>query len=731
MTTHAAGGDARASASSRDAAATIADPQVRNRGTIGGSLAHGDPASDMPAVVLALDGDDRRRGRRRAARDRRRRTSSRTTSTTALEPHEVDHGDPAARPDGLRLRLREVQPPPGGLGDGRRRGARQAGGRRRQRRAHRPDPHGSTPLRATAAEEALRGQPLNAETIAAAAEQAAEGTNPPADLNATAGLQAPPGAGAVPARAGAGGRDGLTESRRRDRGPWPARATSPTGASPPPSSSPRRSSSRCCSRARPASARPRSPRRWRRRCGARLIRLQCHEGIDVHQALYDWDYARQLLAIRAAEAGGERGALYDRALPAAPAAARGARGRRAGRAADRRDRPRRRRVRGVPARAAVGLPGLDPGARDGRRAARRPARRPHLQPHARAARRAEAPLPVPLDRLPDAGARARDRRARGCPACRRRSRRACARRWRRLRAEDLYKLPGVGETITWARALLALGDGRVARGDARRRAEGPRGRRARARGAGCSPVPERRRAGAARAGRRGCATPGARVGVGEVLAAHRALAAVDPADRARRLPRAARRRCARRGATWRVFDAAWAATFPRPSRRSTRRWPTRWRPPAPRCRARPCPPATRRPRRPATPAPVPAAYSDEELLLRQGLRASTRRPSARRRGRCSSASRGAGRTRRVAAHAADAPARRRRTTCARPSARRCATAASSSSAASASRRCASGRWCWSSTSPARWRRTRGCCCSTRRRRSPRAGGSRRSRSARG
>jgi len=37
--------------------------------------------------------------------------------------------------------------------------------------------------------------------------------------------------------------------------------------------------------------------------GACLIRLQCHEGIDVHQALYDWDYARQLLALRAAEGG--------------------------------------------------------------------------------------------------------------------------------------------------------------------------------------------------------------------------------------------------------------------------------------------------------------------------------------------------------------------------------------------------------------------------------------------
>jgi MoxR-like ATPase len=37
-----------------------------------------------------------------------------------------------------------------------------------------------------------------------------------------------------------------------------------------------------------------------------LIRLQCYEGIDVHQAVYEWDYARQLLHIRAAEAfGGE------------------------------------------------------------------------------------------------------------------------------------------------------------------------------------------------------------------------------------------------------------------------------------------------------------------------------------------------------------------------------------------------------------------------------------------
>ena len=40
-----------------DAAGGIGDPQVRNRGTIGGSLAHGDPASDWPAVALAADAE--------------------------------------------------------------------------------------------------------------------------------------------------------------------------------------------------------------------------------------------------------------------------------------------------------------------------------------------------------------------------------------------------------------------------------------------------------------------------------------------------------------------------------------------------------------------------------------------------------------------------------------------------------------------------------------------------
>jgi MoxR-like ATPase len=38
--------------------------------------------------------------------------------------------------------------------------------------------------------------------------------------------------------------------------------------------------------------------------GSELLRLQCYEGIDVAQAVYEWDYARQLLHLRAAESGG-------------------------------------------------------------------------------------------------------------------------------------------------------------------------------------------------------------------------------------------------------------------------------------------------------------------------------------------------------------------------------------------------------------------------------------------
>ena len=51
--------------------------------------------------------------------------------------------------------------------------------------------------------------------------------------------------------------------------------------------------------------------RW---LGVDLIRLQCYEGIDAAQAVYDWDYSRQLLHLRSAEASGEATALGTSAL---------------------------------------------------------------------------------------------------------------------------------------------------------------------------------------------------------------------------------------------------------------------------------------------------------------------------------------------------------------------------------------------------------------------------------
>ena len=63
----------------------------------------------------------------------------------------------------------------------------------------------------------------------------------------------------------------------------------------------------CCSRARPGSARPRSPRCCRAGRAASCSACSATRGIDVAQAVYEWDYARQLLHLRAAEAAGVAG----------------------------------------------------------------------------------------------------------------------------------------------------------------------------------------------------------------------------------------------------------------------------------------------------------------------------------------------------------------------------------------------------------------------------------------
>src|SRR4030066_2565143 len=45
--------------------------------------------------------------------------------------------------------------------------------------------------------------------------------------------------------------------------------------------------------------------------GRRLLRLQCYEGLDIHQAVYEWNYPRKMLHIRLLEARGERAQEQD------------------------------------------------------------------------------------------------------------------------------------------------------------------------------------------------------------------------------------------------------------------------------------------------------------------------------------------------------------------------------------------------------------------------------------
>ena len=168
-----------------DAASLIADQQVRNRGTIGGSLAHGDPASDLPAVVLALDGAVTIAG------------PGGTREVPASDLF-IDYLTTAVGPGEILTEIR--LPAMDGWGHGYEKFNRRAedwamvGVVALVKRAADGSCEdvriglthmASTPLRATAAEQALRGQGLDAQGIARAAEQAAEGTDPPGDLNAT------------------------------------------------------------------------------------------------------------------------------------------------------------------------------------------------------------------------------------------------------------------------------------------------------------------------------------------------------------------------------------------------------------------------------------------------------------------------------------------------------------------------------------------------------------------
>jgi aerobic carbon-monoxide dehydrogenase medium subunit len=152
------------------AAGSVGDPQVRHRGTIGGSLAHGDPASDLPAVVLALDAKLVIRGRNVS-----RRIAARAFFTglfeTALEPGEL---------------LTEIRiPKPGAPGWSFQKFTKRAIDWAIVGVAVQGDRvalvnMASTPMRAAAVEQALAG----GASLEEAAAHAAEGTNPVSDINA-------------------------------------------------------------------------------------------------------------------------------------------------------------------------------------------------------------------------------------------------------------------------------------------------------------------------------------------------------------------------------------------------------------------------------------------------------------------------------------------------------------------------------------------------------------------
>ncbi|SSC23386.1 FAD binding domain-containing protein with CO deshydrogenase domain, partial [Klenkia terrae] len=170
-----------------EATETVADPAVRHRGTFGGALAHADPAGDLPAVALALDAEFVIAGPGGARRSVPAAAFFVDYLTTALEDGEL---------------LVEIRVPKLGEGWGVRyekfnrvaqawsivavaAAVRREGSTIAEARIGLTN-MGSTPLRATAVEQALVGADVSLETVTAAAAQAAEGTEPSSDLNAQA-----------------------------------------------------------------------------------------------------------------------------------------------------------------------------------------------------------------------------------------------------------------------------------------------------------------------------------------------------------------------------------------------------------------------------------------------------------------------------------------------------------------------------------------------------------------
>jgi carbon-monoxide dehydrogenase medium subunit len=166
-------------------AAEVADVQVRHRGTFGGSCVHADPAGDMGAAALALDAEFVIAG-------------AGGTRTVPASDFFVDLFETACEDDEILTEIRV--PKHTGWGAHYEKFVRttqqwsivavaatvDAGGGRIHRAKVALTNMGSTPLRATAAEAALAGVAATEDGVRSAADQAAEGTDPPSDLNGDA-----------------------------------------------------------------------------------------------------------------------------------------------------------------------------------------------------------------------------------------------------------------------------------------------------------------------------------------------------------------------------------------------------------------------------------------------------------------------------------------------------------------------------------------------------------------
>ncbi len=192
---------------------------------------------------------------------------------------------------------------------------------------------------------------------------------------------------------------------------------------------------------------------------ARLIRLQCHEGIDLHHAVYDWDYARQLLALRAAETGIDEGELFSRRFllrrPLLDAIEAGADERIVLLIdeIDRADDEFEAFLLEFLSDFAVTIPELGTISAQGRPTVLLTSNRTRELHDALKRRCLYHWIDYPDPQRERAIVQAR---IPGVPEAV--AARVVAAVARLREQQDLYKLPGVGETIVWAQALLALGE---------------------------------------------------------------------------------------------------------------------------------------------------------------------------------------------------------------------------------------------------------------------------------